>query len=710
MGVHARASFSSKRLRLEVMSCTAMGLGLLLIAAPRAAAADAPLQDSITPSTATAGNSATAGVAEVVVTAERRSSTVQRTPATIEVLNGAELKQRGVGSVTDALSNVSGVFVQMNNKGADINIRGVGTTLDSATGDPGVNTNLDGVYLRQASTVVSGLYDVSRIEVLKGPQGTLYGRNATGGVVNILSNDPKPVFGYEASLTVGNYDLIRSEGAVNVPITADLAARVAFGSESHKGYLNGGQDDADRKAGRVKLLWTPEPAVRILVGTSYAHDGGIGPGSVSVTEPVGSRQADTAPPVGQLDQGFVTVFSNIGWDAGPLVVTVIPTYSNYLYNYRGNNFGQYNEQKARESQETGEFRLSSPGGSKIQWVTGLYLYNDTLNNVFDLFGPGVVNNQPDLKAFSYAGFGDATVPLTSALRLIGGARYTNDHHTQADTTVSVGGHVVGPFGGVLNSSAVTYRAGAEYDLTRSAMAYVTYATGYKSGGFTPDEPGYNTFKPEYLRSIEGGVKSRWFDNQLQVNIGGFDYSYDDYQVSEAGIAHYGGLSALVFNSQGKTTIYGAELGITYRPTADDQIDLSVSPMHSQFGTFIIPASPFSAEINSTGKELPSAPAVSGSGAYAHTWNLPDGSLVGRVETYVSDPYWVDFAHSTGSRQPGYTKTDLNLTYFSPHGWSIGAYGKNLENSWIVSLKANTLIGDYALEPPRTFGITVGLSM
>lgn len=703
-----RSLFHSGRWRSEIQACATLGLGLLLAAPAAEAATEAPLQPSNAISAPAASQTGPTRLGEIVVTAERRPSTVQRTPATIEVLNGEELTQRGVGSVTDALSNVSGVFVQMNNKGANVNIRGVGTTLDSATGDPGVNTNIDGVYLRQASTVVSGLYDVARVEVLKGPQGTLYGRNATGGVVNIITNDPKPDFGYDASLTAGNYGLIRSQAAINLPLDANLAVRVAFGSESHNGYLDGGQDDADRLGGRMKMLWTPTSTVSILAGVSYAHDGGKGPGSVAVTEPEGSRHADTANPIGNLDQDFTTVFSTIKWDAGSVIFTLIPTYSNYNYDYQGNNFGQYNQQIARENQETGEFRVSSEPTSEMQWVAGFYLYDDDLDNLFNLFGPGVTNDQPSLKTTSYAGFADATVPLSSTLRLIGGVRYTDDHHTQAGTTVDAAGRTVGPFGGVLDSSAVTYRVGLEYDVTRSAMAYATYSTGYKSGGFTPDEPGYNTYNPEYLKDAEVGVKSRWLDNRLQVNISGFDYFYNDYQVSDAGLAHYGGLSALVFNSTGTTSIYGGELELKYRPTAHDQIDLSVSPLHSRFGQLIVPASPFGPEVNSTGEELPSAPDLSGSAAYQHFWDFAQGSLVGRVETYVSSAYWVDFAHSADSHRPGYTRTDLNLTYTSPTGWSIGAFARNLENAWVPTLKTNGLVGEFALQPPRTFGVTVAI--
>jgi len=689
------------------------GLAVLLAHTPAFAQATAADSGTTTKSSAaTAPDETMQGVADIIITAERRSSTTQRTPATIEVLGGTDLRERGVATIDDALSRVSGVFVQANNKGANINIRGVGTSLDSAAGDPGVNTNVDGVYIRQASAIVGGLYDVDRIEVLKGPQGTLYGRNATGGVVNILSADPGPDFGYRGQITLGDYSLFRTDAAINLPLSETFAMRAAFGSESHHGYYDTGQDDAKRFGGRLKLLWTPSETVRILVGGSYAHDGGVGPGSVAASEPEGSRHADDGGIRGRLNQKFVTAFSNVQVDTGPVIVTFIPTFSNYTYDSFNKAYGFVSQQRVRERQVSSELRLSSPLASPVQWVAGLYYYNTDLSNLAVLTNQGIVNDQPKLKTSSYAAFADATVPIGDKLKLIGGIRYTKDHKTQDETFVSSPAGSSGPFSGVLNSDAVNFRGGAQYQLAPSALLYATYSTGYKSGGFTPDEPGFNTFKPERLRAIEAGIKTRLFDNKLQLNLSGFHYSYDNYQVSSLGIAHYGGLSALVFNSQGKTVIYGAELQASYRPTRNDQLDLTLSPLHSKFGRFIIPATTagpvvLAPAIDVSGKEVPSAPGLSGTASYQHDFRLPTGRVAARVDTFFSTSYWSEFSHAAFSARPGYTKTDLSLTYFGKNdAWSLGAFLKNAENSWIVTLKANTPTGgDFALEAPRTFGFT-----
>jgi len=292
-------------MRKILLHATAMGLVLAAIASVKASAQTA----AGTPSAS--GSS----LQEVVVTASRRASTVQKTPITINVISATDISRSGVATLENVLENVPAVNLQQNNKGYDVNIRGVGTSLDSASGDPGINTNLDGVYLRQSTEITSALFDIARIEVLKGPQGTLYGRNATGGVVNVLTNDPVDHYEVSGMVSFGNYDTLHTVGVFNAPLTDHLAMRAAFSSDRHDGYLSTGQDDEDNIAGRLKFLWTPLPAVRVMVGGSFSHDGGDGPGSVFATSPSNSRTGevynDHEPP-GSLNNPVTNLFGI--WD------------------------------------------------------------------------------------------------------------------------------------------------------------------------------------------------------------------------------------------------------------------------------------------------------------------------------------------------------------------------------------------------------------
>lgn len=667
---------------------------------------------AVTPSSQTQA-SASDGLSleEVVVTAERRESTTQKTAATLNVVGGEELVQRGVTSLTDALAVIPAVQLQANNKGANINIRGVGTKLDSAAGDPGVNTNLDGVYLRQQSQLAAGLYDVARIEVLKGPQGTLYGRNSTGGVVNILSNDPIFDYEYRGSVTVGNYSLARYEGAFNVPLADDFAIRFAYGSERHTGYLDSGQDDADRIAGRIKMLWKPSEDFRLLVGASYSHDGGMGPGSVYATQPSDSRHAVyTHSPPGKLDSPVSTAFAQADLNLGAVTLTAIPTYSYYAYDYLGTVGGFYSQQRARERQSTMELRLTSRNESRVKWVGGLYYFDSTLANMANLVDSGIVNDQPNLGTKSYAGFFDATASVTNRFRLGAGVRYTSDERTQRSTTVTSGGTTVGPFDGDLSFDATTYRVGAQFDVAERSMLYATFATGYKAGGFYPDAPGHNTYEPEKLKSLEIGSKNRFLDDRLQANLSAYAYRYRNYQVSNLGTTSYGGLAAIVVNAQGESKVYGAELQLSYKLTENDRVDLSVANSHAEFGTFIIPAAGPSPERNLTGLEMPASPKLNGSVAYQHTWSLPSGALTARADVFYSSSYWAEFTHArpAQSHQSGYTISGVNVNYAPEDAkWWLGAFVKNLEDSRVVSQLANTANGDYSLQAPRTYGVTLG---
>ena len=690
-------------MRKILLHATAMGLVLAAIASVKASAQTA----AGTPSAS--GSS----LQEVVVTASRRASTVQKTPITINVISATDISRSGVATLENVLENVPAVNLQQNNKGYDVNIRGVGTSLDSASGDPGINTNLDGVYLRQSTEITSALFDIARIEVLKGPQGTLYGRNATGGVVNVLTNDPVDHYEVSGLVSFGNYDTLHTVGVFNAPLTDHLAMRAAFSADRHDGYLSTGQDDEDNIAGRLKFLWTPLPAVRVMVGGSFSHDGGDGPGSVFATSPSNSRTGEVYnghEPPGSLNNPVTNLFGQFDWDLGPARLTFIPTLSHYDYKYLGSSFGFYSQQIQNEVQKTEELRLASPLNSPVNWVVGYYGYQDHLYNFVDLIDSGILNYEPRLDTLSNAAFADATVPVTSAFRISAGIRYTNDHKTQAGTVETAGPTVAGPFSGVLNSSAVNYRAVAEYDVTPSSLVYANISSGYKSGGFLPDEPGFNTFKPEKLTALEIGTKNRFLNNRLQVDLSAFGYEYSDYQVSDLGFAHYGGLSALVFNAQGATRIYGAEAQVTYLLTPDDEFRVSAAPLASKFGTFTIPAvtlpngPTLSPAVDDTGKTLPDAPTLSGNASYQHTWHLAAGDVRGRVSTYYSTTYWAEFSHAPYSLQPGYVKLDLDLTYLPDSGrWTAGAYVNNATNRRIVTQLANTTPPTYGLEPPLTYG-------
>ncbi|WP_395396191.1 TonB-dependent receptor (plasmid) [Novosphingobium sp. BL-8A] len=229
------------------------------------------------------------GLAEIIVTASKISTDVQKLPVAVSTVAGDSLMERGVSQAQDLVKLVPGLQIETNTGGAaSIYIRGVGSRVLTANADPAVAFSLDGVYFSRTAGLSAGLFDVARIEVVKGPQGTLYGRNATGGAVNVISN--RPVIGersMDANLEFANYDSVRVAGAVNLPAGDTLALRLAGQIVHRDGYLSDGYNDDVSQGARASLLWEPSNTLKVFLSADYSHQGGQG----SAFTPTGPNNA-----------------------------------------------------------------------------------------------------------------------------------------------------------------------------------------------------------------------------------------------------------------------------------------------------------------------------------------------------------------------------------------------------------------------------------
>ena len=690
---------------------------------------------------------------EVVVTAEKHETSLQKTAASLAVVSGDEATRRGEQQLDQVLASVGAVKVLEGADGPTFYIRGVGTGVPSNIGDPEINLNIDGIYQSEPQFSRAGLYDVSRVEVLRGPQGTLYGRNAVAGVVNIVTNDP--TFQYEASGSIGagNYNTLQTQGALNVPLSETLALRVALGTEYHNGYLSNGADDTDVQSGRVKLLWHPSDDLRILLAADDTHEGGEGEGEVQVAPAPGppagtpgnpplvttpaypngtyalgdsftSGNPYTSPDPGAATRraDFWSLHGQLDWDLDFGVLTLIPAYRHYDYQCLSCWRSETDQNiYASERQTTVEARLASKPSAPFTWLAGVY-YLSSNNPSFgqqlgigaDSFANAVGNQvnevgQTAYQTQSYAGFGQATVPLTSWLRLTGGVRYTNDKKSETgfissevDGVTTVG---TGNFTTSKSWDAFTYTAGVEADVTATSMLYAKVSTGYKAGGFfqgaAPD-----SYNPEHLRSYEIGSKNRFLDNRLEINVDGFYYNYRDYQVNYLGFINptSAGIFGILTKNAPGATIYGADIETRYLLTPVDQFDVSVYPLHARFTTLVVPGI-FGGDYS--GDVLPFAPKLSGMIGYQHTWSLDaKGGLTARVESHLETDTWVTFQESPGTHEPGHSISNAYLTYDGPNGkWSLSAYVRNLEDRAVLANGQGGPVGLTTADvlPPRTYG-------
>jgi iron complex outermembrane receptor protein len=337
---------------------------------------------------------------EVVVTAQKRSEDVQKVPIAISVLSGADVSAAGAVSAVDLNTLVPGLQVVSSGPFAMASIRGIGTQQLNSYGDPVVGYTVDGVIHDRSIDATAVFYDIQRIEVLKGPQGTLYGRNATAGAINVITNKPTNTPGATLQLDVGNYSTHNATGSINVPLTNTLTSRVAFRTVNHEGYFTDGYNDADDVAARIQFLYTPSGAVSLLFSADSLRQGGKGPEDEPL--PAGS---DGQNPRNPWDQhfygnpgGYYGVFSGrfqqtrwttlpfvdnkfwgtqlqLDWDLGFATLTVIPAYrsSHQLMDFHYAGVWEYVDNPTRQT--TGEIRLGharEPTRGALSWVAVLF--------------------------------------------------------------------------------------------------------------------------------------------------------------------------------------------------------------------------------------------------------------------------------------------------------------------------------------------------
>lgn len=700
---------------------------------------------------------------EIVVTAERRVQNVERTPLAITAISGSMLSTLGVSRATDLNGLVPNVHIaNAGGTSANISIRGVVSTNDTEVGDPAVAFNVDGVYMARPRDALTSFYDIKRIEVLRGPQGTLYGRNATAGAINIITNHPDLSRAYgQASITYGNYSELKTYGMANIPVSSTFGLRAAFQTNRHSGYSNNfpaqRYNDLESTAGRVEALWNPLTNLSALLTVDYYHAGGMGGGSFFATTPIGLYAADTgATPYsyavvgnGYNNQTASGVTLRVNWELPWATVT-------YLGNYRSDGWHSQTGQRVAgpnasacqtassascqtltnftlEHQTSHELRFSR-NTENLKWVVGLYYFREH-NNVFlgitPIPGINVIAfRQPSVVEKSKAVFGQITYSLTKRLRLIAGARYNQDKKTRTGATEAFGS-IVGEGCPAcvplydnyadLSWNKFTWKAGLDFDLNPQSILYATVATGYKAGGYGDGvPPNNNPYKPETILAYELGTKNMLLNHKLQVNVDAFYDRYSDYQASA--VALVAGQPSTVTLNAGKATIFGLELETKALLTPRDQVSFNASYLHAYYTQFYLPlGDPFnSGPVSYAGNTLPNAPHVSLRFSYQHVFPLNDGAaLVPRIDTGWTAKQNMDFHNYAVTEQGSYTRTDLTLTYQAPKTWQAMLYVRNVENKDVFSSAApdsqaishaiGRTAGFATYMPPRTYGIEISAS-
>jgi iron complex outermembrane receptor protein len=696
---------------------------------------------------------------EVIVTAQKRSESVQDIPLAVTALSAAMLDERGITDIASLATSVPGMHFGESGSNTRITIRGIGTEQTTVTGDPGVAFHIDGVYQARSSAGQALFYDLARVEVLRGPQGTLYGRNATGGSVNLISNAPDDDLGGDVEVQLGNYNQQRLRGVLNMPLIDEtLLMRLSGQYETRDGYyenLTPGADDledVDAVNVRAQFLYRATPDFDALLSFNYSKAKGAGEGAAAQGEYpapppffINSKYAPATPNpsdpwkirtsgVADRNNERQGATLTLNWELGAVALKSITAWQdNDVDSMRDFDFSDVdilNENQIQQStQYSQELQLTSTSDGPLEWVAGLYWLSEEtdaeywLNDMgeglstFPFFptidvglpDPTYFGNDSTTEADSLGIFGQASYSISDTVKLTAGLRYSED---EKESTIfrkeftAPGGATIKKEG---DWDSVTWKVAADWNVTDESMLYASVSTGFKSGGFlqtVTSEP----YDEEEILAWEIGSKNRFFENRLQANISAYFYEYSDMQLRTVR-----GVDSIVTNA-GESEITGLEIELLGRPTEALELGAAFAFTDAEFTDYFDtdPQDGTDDVLDLSGNSLARSPDATVNLSAAYSWDFNAGSLTASVNYYWSDEvYFSAYNRDDGDYQDSYHKTDARIIFNSTNDtWYVALAAKNLEDEDVAGqiTLANPQLGgaqSVQWQAPRTYNISVG---
>ncbi|HUD92998.1 TonB-dependent receptor [Sphingobium sp.] len=688
-----------------------------------------------------------AGLGEIVVTAQKRPSLAQKTPIAMSVLDEEAIQRNGISTVENLAGLAPGLAFSQSGAQTILTIRGVSSRDSTEIGDPAVALSIDGVYFQRALGLNATIFDLERIEVLRGPQGTLLGRNATGGALNIITAKPTDELGGYVMGEVGNYQTYNTAGAINLPVNDRLKLRAAFQTRDRDGFRNNAPardgDDEHSKSARLSALLTPTERLSVLLTAEYTRLSGIGPvrysvapalnasGGADITQkPAINDDGETFPltPGGYFHGNLYFMRWNVSYDLGFADLTYLGGYRDLKVERLAQQGGVYDtvrrnqafDQREHPGTVNHELHLSSPQDGPLKWQIGTFYFREendvstkTVNypGAVALTGPRDLLSEytyPEVLSVSRAVFGQAGYKLTDTLEVEGGLRYSSDKKSRVGYNVVTNVPTYYATGATsytrtaqdsrYSKGITTWHVGLNWQAAPRTLVYAKVDTGFKDGGFT-DLAAYG---PERITAYEIGTKSRFLGNSLQLNLSAYWYDYTDQQVSQIVLDGSGNSSVLVVNA-GKARYKGIEADLNWLATPDDRLDAYVAYSDAQYTDFV--AALNGTNVNMAGNRPPQAPVWSANFGYSHDFDLGAGTLRLRAQTHLESRSYLAFTNRPSERQGAYSRSDIILSYEPQgQGWSLEAYVRNLENENVLTLASATATAiGYQFSAPRTFG-------
>ena len=721
------------------MSIRALGLGMFGVMAGWCAAAQAQ-----TTTSAQASDSGDMTLGEVVVTAERRHTDLQQTPIAATVLSGSDLTNMGVVTVDQLMFATPGATVNNFGQGTDFDIRGIGKGEHNSQTSTGVITYRDGVATFPGYFQEEPYFDVANIEILRGPQGTFGGQNATGGAVFVTTNDPVINGGFHGYVQgqVGNYSDGGVQGAINLPISDTLAARFAYDSEYREsfykitgpdgGAYTGNPGNLREGAARLGILWKPDDSLSVLLKTDYDYlNMGAYPADPYYANndlfDIGANSPQQAldrfgRAILKIDYKLpdgITLRSVSGYAKGVTDYVADLDGTNYL----NDTFGDSTD----ETLWSEEFNIISPDTGFMTWVLGAYIDHDkyTWPAPYTFYigePPGSVATEYLLQAINptqaVAGFGQVSFQLTSGLQLQIGARYTDEGTTNLGQVLQYG--VLIPLSQSAKYVNTSGKVSLNWTIDPNNFVYAFVATGFKPGGLNvPVGIGQpNPFGSETLTDYELGWKLTSFDGHLRSQFDSFYYDYKDFQVN-IGYPQFPTF-AFELNNPNPTHLYGFEAQ-TEAVFGALSFNAGTTIMHSSLGTFYATDPRIVTETSCAPTSGPSSPSCIALGGHQQTYApdvtftvgaqykypLPNGdSLTPRINYAYISPQWATLFEnsSLGDHLAGRDISGAQIAYQHDH-LTATLYGTNLSDQhYVAALNSNLRFAGY----PRQYGLRIFL--
>jgi iron complex outermembrane receptor protein len=702
----------------------------------------------------------------IVVTARKREERLSDVPIAISTFNGEQLKDSGVSSLTELSTLAAGVSFRQDVAGRaspSIVIRGIGFDDFRSNGNPAVAVSFDQIYQGSNALIGGGLFDIDRVEILKGPQGTLYGRNTTAGAVNVITRAPGEALEASAYAEYGSFERIRAEAGIGGPLSDSVSIRLAAAYESGGGFLtNKGTStftgftpapglvpplpfvpetdnvgDADFLAVRGTLLLEPSPDTAITAQLNFARDQGdnsqsdvLGRSATGFIEPDTdpfTYFGNVAPTVDSDQSGFNLRLEQA---IGGATLTTIGSYTNLDRAYTfdpGDPRRRFDLDYADDiDQYTGEVRLSGSAGARMDWTVGGFYFQDevrlrSLLDASDLVRSIIATDYLQTRDSS-ALFGETDWHLSPNIILTAGLRYTDESSDFSGSTIDLNPYGISVataafglpvvFDNTFEDDNLSGRLILSYRLANDALVYTSYSQGYKSGGFDGSTifsaPEALPFQSENVDAYEVGAKFLDAGSPFNVTVAGFHYSFDDLQANS--VRQTAGITTAVRTNVAAATVWGGEIEAVIRPVRNARIGVGLAYLDTSVDDFV---SSDPAEVaRRNGNKLPDSPEVAFNIDASYNYGLSGGwELKPQMNFSYIDDHFKEIDNFVAVE--GYGRLDLRLALTSPDsGLTLAAFGRNVTDEVyftgvIPATAAGAVIGQQRIVGrPATYGISL----